>query len=68
MYRIIRPHPSLLSQPGNYGRTVRRTDQYYQACNDIMACFLERAKVEKQYAQQLTQWSSKWKTIVDSSK
>lgn len=52
--------------PGNYGRTVRRTDQYYQACNDIMACFLERAKVEKQYAQQLTQWSSKWKTIVDS--
>ncbi|XP_029933679.1 protein kinase C and casein kinase substrate in neurons protein 2-like isoform X2 [Myripristis murdjan] len=31
-----------------------------------MACFLERAKVEKQYAQQLSQWSSKWKSIVDS--
>ncbi|XP_071393193.1 protein kinase C and casein kinase substrate in neurons protein 1-like [Centroberyx affinis] len=52
--------------PGNYERTVRRTDQSYQACNDIMTCFLERAKVEKQYAQQLSQWSSKWKTIVDS--
>lgn len=33
-----------------------------------MACFLERAKVEKQYAQQLKQWSSKWKTVVDSRK
>uniref|UniRef100_A0A667YWC3 Zgc:91999 n=1 Tax=Myripristis murdjan TaxID=586833 RepID=A0A667YWC3_9TELE len=52
--------------PGNYKRTVHRTDQSYQACNDIMACFLERAKVEKQYAQQLSQWSSKWKSIVDS--
>ncbi|KAL0984305.1 hypothetical protein UPYG_G00139720 [Umbra pygmaea] len=52
--------------PGNYERTVQRTDRSFQACNDIMACFLERAKVEKQYAQQLSDWSSKWKTIVDS--
>ncbi|KAG7226352.1 hypothetical protein INR49_013763, partial [Caranx melampygus] len=52
--------------PGNYGRTVHRTDQSHQACNDIVACFMERAKVEKQYAQQLSQWSSKWKSIVDS--
>ncbi|KAM3859429.1 protein kinase C and casein kinase substrate in neurons protein 1-like [Diretmus argenteus] len=52
--------------PGNYEPTVLRTNQSYQACNDIMACFLERAKVEKQYAQQLNQWSSKWKAIVDS--
>ncbi|XP_053720445.1 protein kinase C and casein kinase substrate in neurons protein 2-like [Synchiropus splendidus] len=52
--------------PGNYARTVRRTDQSFQACNDIVACFAERAKVEKQYAQQLSQWSSKWKSVVDS--
>ncbi|XP_034049844.1 protein kinase C and casein kinase substrate in neurons protein 3-like [Thalassophryne amazonica] len=52
--------------PDNYGRTVHRTEQFYQACNDIAACFLERAKLEKQYAQQLSQWSSKWKPIVDS--
>uniref|UniRef100_A0A3Q3RYT7 Protein kinase C and casein kinase substrate in neurons protein 2-like n=1 Tax=Mastacembelus armatus TaxID=205130 RepID=A0A3Q3RYT7_9TELE len=52
--------------PGNYVRTVHRTEQSYQACNDIVACFMERAKVEKQYAQQLSQWSSKWKSIVDS--
>lgn len=55
-------------QPGNYVRTVHRTEQSYQACNDIVACFMERAKVEKQYAQQLSQWSSKWKSIVESRK
>ena len=54
------------SQPGNYVRTVHRTEKSFQACNDIVACFNERAKVEKQYAQQLNQWSNKWKTIVDS--
>ncbi|CAB1337893.1 unnamed protein product, partial [Coregonus sp. 'balchen'] len=52
--------------PGNYEQTARRTDQSFQACNDIMACFLERAKVEKHYAQQLSEWSSKWKAVVDS--
>ncbi|XP_029565026.1 protein kinase C and casein kinase substrate in neurons protein 3 isoform X1 [Salmo trutta] len=52
--------------PGNYERTVRRTDQSFHACKDIMACFNERAKVEKQYAQQLSEWGSKWKAIVDA--
>ncbi|XP_008312463.1 protein kinase C and casein kinase substrate in neurons protein 1-like isoform X3 [Cynoglossus semilaevis] len=52
--------------PGKYVNTVHRTEHSYQACNDLMACFVERAKVEKQYAQQLSQWSSKWKSIVDS--
>lgn len=60
-------HHLSTSQPGNYVRTVHRTEKSFQACNDIVACFAERAKVEKQYAQQLSQWSSKWKSIVDSS-
>ncbi|KAM6951368.1 protein kinase C and casein kinase substrate in neurons protein 1-like [Aplochiton taeniatus] len=60
------PREKSFWRPRNYERTVRRTDQYHQACNDIMACFLERAKVEKRYAQQLSEWSSKWKSIVDS--
>ncbi|XP_077407089.1 protein kinase C and casein kinase substrate in neurons protein 3-like isoform X2 [Vanacampus margaritifer] len=52
--------------PGNYVPTVHRTQQSYQACNDIVACFAERARVEQQYAQQLSQWSNKWKAIADS--
>lgn len=68
-YSHISSTSFLLSyQPGNYVRTVHRTERSFQACNDIVACFMERAKVEKQYAQQLSQWSSKWKSIVDSRK
>lgn len=63
---ILTHHDLSSSQPRNYVRTVHRTEQSFQACNDIVACFMERAKVEKQYAQQLSQWSSKWKSIVDS--
>lgn len=55
-------------QPGNYHSTVKRTEDAFQACSDIMACFQERARVERQYAQQLSEWSSKWKPVVDSSK
>lgn len=55
-------------QPGNYQRTVKRTEDAFQACNDIVACFQERARVERQYAQQLSEWSNKWKPVVDSSK
>lgn len=55
-------------QPGNYQRTVKRTEDAFQACNDIVACFQERARVERLYAQQLSEWSNKWKPVVDSSK
>lgn len=53
--------------PGNYQRTVKRTEDSFQACSDIVACFQERARVERQYAQQLSEWSQKWKPVVDSS-
>lgn len=56
-----------VSQPGNYHRTVKRTEDAFQACNDIVACFQERARVERQYAQQLSEWSTKWKPLVDTS-
>ncbi|TNN21991.1 Protein kinase C and casein kinase substrate in neurons protein 3 [Liparis tanakae] len=59
---------SRLLQPGNYVCTVRRTERSFQACSDIVACFAERARVERQYAQQLSQWGSKWKSIVESRK
>lgn len=55
-------------QPGNYQRTAKRTEDAFQACNDIVMCFQERARVERQYAQQLSEWSNKWKPVVDSSK
>lgn len=47
---------------------MKRTEDAFQACNDIVACFQERARLERQYAQQLSEWSNKWKPVVDSSK
>ncbi|TNM97073.1 hypothetical protein fugu_015229 [Takifugu bimaculatus] len=49
--------------PGNYQSTVKRTEDAFQACSDIVACFQERARVERQYAQQLSEWSTKWKPV-----
>lgn len=60
-------YPCFVSQPGNYHQTVKRTEDAFQACNDIVACFQERARVERQYAQQLSEWSTKWKPLVDAS-
>ncbi|KAL7873896.1 hypothetical protein SRHO_G00048660 [Serrasalmus rhombeus] len=53
--------------PGNYVDTVQRTQNAFQVCEDIVACFKDRARVEKRYAQQLKEWSSKWKSIADSN-
>lgn len=53
--------------PGNYHGTVKRTENAFQACNDMVACFQERARVERQYAQQLAEWSNKWKPLVNAS-
>lgn len=51
--------------PGNYLRTVQRTQRCYQASSDLVACFAERARVEEEYAKQLSQWSSRWRAVVD---
>jgi hypothetical protein len=45
---------------GQYKRTVKRCEDGYKLCNDLMQLATERADIEKAYAKSLKAWSKKW--------
>ncbi|KAL7977373.1 hypothetical protein Chor_009322 [Crotalus horridus] len=53
--------------PSHYQSTVKRLDDGYRVCDQIVACFQERAKIERSYALMMDEWTRKWRPLVDAS-
>ncbi|KAK1801959.1 hypothetical protein P4O66_022586, partial [Electrophorus voltai] len=56
---------SKASAVGNYKRAVKRIDDGHRLFNELMNCLQERAKIEKAYGQQLTEWSKRWRQLIE---
>jgi len=52
-------------EPGNYKKTIKRIDDGYKLCSDLIALITERAEIEKQYVKNLKAFSKKWNDLIE---
>ncbi|CAF0962959.1 unnamed protein product [Brachionus calyciflorus] len=56
----VEPSSDSFWEIGHYKRTVKRCEDGYKLCNDIVQMISERADLEKAYSKSLKAWSKKW--------
>ena len=56
----VEPTSDSFWEIGQYKRTVKRCEDGYRLCNDVVQMIAERADLEKQYAKSLKAWSKRW--------
>lgn len=52
-------------EPGNYKRTVKRVEDGFKLCNDMITLIQERSEIEKGYGKSLRTWSKKWSELIE---
>ncbi len=48
-----------------FKRTVRRTEDGLQQCNEMIKLIQERAEIEDKYAKRLRVWAKKWADVTE---
>ena len=57
---FLEPRSDSFWEIGQYKRTVKRCEDGYKICNDLVQMITERADIEKAYSKSLKSWSKKW--------
>ncbi|KAI3383602.1 hypothetical protein SNEBB_006353 [Seison nebaliae] len=52
---------------GHYKKTVKRAEDGYKLCGDLIQMMNDRAEIEKSYAKSLKAWTRKWNDYNDRS-
>ncbi len=52
-------------EPGNYKKTTKRIEDGNRLCSDLAQLVIERAEIEKMYAQKLKSWAVKWNNTIE---
>ena len=65
---VIHPPSDSFWEVECYKRTVKRQDDGYKLCSELMQLIQERGHIEKEYAKSLKGWSKKWTDLIDKGK
>jgi hypothetical protein len=57
---FVEPTGDSFWEIGQFKKTIKRVEDGYKVCNDMIQLITERADIEKNYSKNLKTWSKKW--------